>query len=68
MRIGKAAKAVVAAVGGLATALGPVVADDVIGMDEVGTVASALALAAATIYGVWRVPNRADESDAYGVE
>lgn len=58
MKIGRIAKAVVAAVGGLATALSPVVADEVVGLDEVGTVSSALALAVATVYGVWRTPNR----------
>lgn len=62
MKIGKVAKAVVAAVGGLATALSPVVADEVVGLDEVGTITSALAVAVATVYGVWRTPNRDDQA------
>lgn len=61
MRIGKIAKAIVAAVGGLVTAVTPVVADEVIGLDEVGTVAAALAAAVATVYGVWRTPNRNEQ-------
>ncbi|NIJ10635.1 hypothetical protein FHU38_000979 [Saccharomonospora amisosensis] len=57
-RIGRIAKAVVAAVGGLATALTPVVADEVIGLDELGTVVSAIVVAVGTVAAVWRVPNR----------
>lgn len=60
-KVGTYAKAVVAAVGGLATALTPVVADEAIGLDEVGTVASALAVAVATVAAVWRVPNKPQE-------
>lgn len=58
MNVGRVAKAIVAAVGTVVTALTPVVADEVIGLDELGTVVSALVAAAATVYGVWRVPNR----------
>lgn len=57
-KIGRIAKAVVAAVGGLATALTPVVADEVIGLDELGTVAAAIVVAVGTVAAVWRVPNR----------
>lgn len=57
-KVGTYAKAVVAAVGGLATALTPVVADETIGLEEVGTVTSAIAVAVATVVAVWRVPNR----------
>lgn len=52
-------KAIVAAVGGLATALAPIVADDIIGWDEAGAVVSAFVAAGLTVAGVWRVPNRA---------
>lgn len=57
-RAGEVAKAVAAAAGALTTALAPVVADDMIGLDEVGTVTAALAAAVGTVYAVWRVPNR----------
>ncbi|AIJ26351.1 hypothetical protein [Amycolatopsis methanolica] len=53
-----ALKAIVAAIGGLCTAVGPILADNVLDWSEYGTVASALALAAGTVYGVWRVPNK----------
>lgn len=54
----KIAKALVAAVGGLCTALAPVLADDVIGAGELSGVISALVLAAATVYGVFKVENK----------
>ncbi len=57
-RIGTVAKAVTAAVGGLVTALTPVLADDVLGLDEIETVIAAIAAAVGTVYAVWRVPNR----------
>lgn len=57
-RFGKWAKAVVAAVGGLCTALTPVLADDALGLDELGTIGTALAVAVGTVAAVWRVPNK----------
>lgn len=60
-RVGAVAKAVAAAVGGLVTALTPVFADDVLGLDEIETVIAAIAAAVGTVYAVWRVPNRAPQ-------
>lgn len=54
----KYAKAIVAAVGGLCTTLGPVLADDVIGAGELPGVLSALVLAAGTVYAVFKIPNK----------
>jgi F0F1-type ATP synthase assembly protein I len=51
-------KAIVAAVGSLVTVATGVLADDVIGMDEWGALVSALVAAGATVYAVWRAPNR----------
>lgn len=55
---GRAWKAVVAGVGALATALAPIVADDVIGWDEAGGVVSAFVIAVSTAAAVWATPNR----------
>lgn len=59
------AKAVVAAIGSTATAVGTaaatasvVLADDKVDFTEYGTIATALALLVGTIYAVWRTPNR----------
>ncbi|PXY33544.1 hypothetical protein BAY59_10700 [Prauserella coralliicola] len=57
----KIAKALVAAIGGFCTAVTPVLADEVIGLNEWGTVAAALVAAAATVAAVWRVPNQPTE-------
>lgn len=65
MNVGKYAKGIVAAIGGLATALSPVLADDVIGMGEIETVLSAVAVAVLTIVAVIRVPNK-DENTRNG--
>lgn len=54
----KIAKALVAAIGGLCTALAPVLADNVIGAGEWPGVVSAVVLAAGTVAAVWRVPNK----------
>lgn len=54
------AKAIVTAIGGLATVLSGALADNVLGTGEVGSFAAALAVAVVTVYGVWRVPNRAE--------
>lgn len=53
----KNAKAVVAAVGTVVTALSAAIADDVLGTDEIGTVVAVVVTAALTVYGVWRTPN-----------
>lgn len=66
LKIGKVAKAVVAAVGALCTALAPLVADDVIVLDELGPLGTALVTAVATVYGVWRVPNREPDPHSDG--
>lgn len=61
----KSTKALVAAVGTTLTALSTalatislVVGDDAIDVTEIGSVASAVAAAGGTIYGVWRAYNR----------
>lgn len=54
----KAAKAIVAAVGTVVTALTAALADEVLSLDEVGQLVAVVIAAAATIWGVWRVPNR----------
>lgn len=53
----KFAKAIVAAVGALATVLVPILADNVVDAGEAGQVASALVAAVATVYAVYRTPN-----------
>lgn len=55
------AKAVVAAIGTLSTVIGGIIADEVIGADEVGTLVTQLILAGTTIWSVWRVPNKPTE-------
>jgi hypothetical protein len=57
VRVSKVAKAVVAAVGTVATALTGALADDVLNLDEGASLASVLVLAVGTVYAVWRVPN-----------
>lgn len=55
-----AAKAWVAAVGMVVTALASILADSLITSAEWGTLAQVIVTAAfsvATVYGVWRVPN-----------
>ncbi|MBK1785146.1 hypothetical protein [Prauserella cavernicola] len=61
MKIGTIAKTLVGAVGTVVTALAAAVADDVLDVSEGTGLASTLVLAAATVYGVWRVPNAPDE-------
>lgn len=60
-----AAKAVVAAVGATATAVATavaavqvVLADSSLDMGEYGTIVTAVVTLVATVYGVWRTPNR----------
>lgn len=57
MKVSPVAKAVVAAVGALAVALAPVVADDVFNASETAQVVSALVLAVVTVYGVYKKKN-----------
>lgn len=57
-KLGTVAKAVIAATGGLCTALSPLLADNVLDLGEIGGVVSAIAFAAATVAAVWRVPNK----------
>lgn len=52
------AKAVVAAVGTIVTALTAAFTDDVVDIGEVGELTAVVIAAGLTIYGVWRVPNR----------
>lgn len=51
------AKAAVAAVGTVVTALTAALADNVLDVNEVGTVLSTVVVAGLTVYAVWRVPN-----------
>lgn len=59
MKVSPVTKAVVAAVGTLAVALAPVVADDVFSASETSGVVAALVTAAATVYGVYKARNKA---------
>lgn len=52
------AKAVAAAVGGLATVVAGVFADDVLDTSEVAGLVSGLVVAGLTVYAVFRVPNK----------
>jgi hypothetical protein len=58
----KNAKAIVTAVGTVVTALSAALADDVLNQSEIGGLVVAAMAAAATIYAVWRVPNRPADS------
>lgn len=53
----KYAKAVVAAVSSVASALTAALADNVLGTDEWGSIASTVVVAVLGVYAVWRVPN-----------
>ncbi|PXY25140.1 hypothetical protein BAY59_24245 [Prauserella coralliicola] len=61
MKVSEAWKAIVAAVGGVVTVLTVTVADEVIGLDEVGSLGAAVSTLVLTVYGVWRVPNKYPE-------
>jgi hypothetical protein len=52
------AKAIAAAVGGLATVIAAVFADDVLDTSEVGSVIAALVAAAGTVAAVFQVENK----------
>lgn len=60
----KIAKAIVAGIGGLCTALAPLLADNVIGVGDWPAVISALVIAIGTVAAVWRVPNQGSEPKA----
>lgn len=64
MKLSPIAKAVVTAVGGLATALAPIVADDAFNASEAGQFSAALAVAALTVYGVWKARNKPKDDTA----
>jgi hypothetical protein len=57
-RIADRAKAVVGAVGLVVTALDAALADNVLGVDEVGHIISVVIAAGASVYAIFRVPNR----------
>lgn len=61
MRISKAAKTVVAAVGTVVTGLSAAFADDVLSVDETGNLVATIIAGVLTVAAVWRVPNRPDE-------
>jgi hypothetical protein len=53
----KKAKAIVAAVGTVCTALTAALADNVLDGSEAGGIASTVVVGALAVWGVWRVPN-----------
>jgi hypothetical protein len=53
-----AAKATVAAIGTVITALAAAFADDVLSHNEVAGLVSTVVLGAISVYSVWKVPNR----------
>ena len=57
----KAAKAYVAAAGLVVTALTAAFADNILGVDDVGALATALATAVATVVAVYQTPNKPAE-------
>lgn len=61
IKVDKAWKAVIGAVGGLAAVASDVVTDELIGLDELGQLGTAAGVLALTVYGVWRVPNSDDD-------
>lgn len=54
----KIAKALVAAVGSIVTVLTGALADDVLSVDETGSVVATVVTAVLTVWAVWAVPNR----------
>lgn len=56
-RVARVAKAAAGAVGVLATAVTAALADDVLGVDEVGHIVSTVVVGVAAVYAVWRTPN-----------
>lgn len=52
------AKAVAAALGGIATILTATFADDIISVDETGTLISTVIVQGITVWSVWKVRNR----------
>lgn len=54
----KAAKAVVAAVGTVATAVSAMLADNVFDFNEVGTLVTVVLVAGASVWGVYEARNR----------
>lgn len=56
----KVAKSIVAAIGSVLAVLAAAFADNVIDVDEMAAVASALVIAVATVYAVYKVPNKED--------
>lgn len=54
----KTAKAVVAAIGGIATILTAALADNVLNMDETSTIISTVIVQGITVYGVWKTRNK----------
>lgn len=64
IKVSKAWKAVVTAVGGALTVLTGALGDDVLELSELGQLGTATAVLGLTVYGVWKVPNR--DSDPLG--
>lgn len=58
----KSTKAIVSAIGTVVTALSAALADDVLNQSEIGGLVVTIIAAGATIYAVWRVPNRPADS------
>jgi hypothetical protein len=57
----KIAKAIIAAFGTTLTALTVAFADDVLSVEEFGTIASTVVVGAAAVWAVWKVPNKPAE-------
>lgn len=64
----RAAKTLVAAIGTVITALTTAYADDVLSVEEVGTVVSVVIVGIASVYAVWRVPNKPSPDDSLSFE
>lgn len=52
------AKATAAAIGGIATILTAAFADNILSVDETGTIISTVIVQAITVWSVWKVRNR----------
>ncbi len=54
----KATKAIISAVGLVATTLSDLLADNLLDFNEAGSLITKVLVAAATVWTVWRVPNK----------
>ena len=54
----KRTKAIAAAIGGIATILTATLADDILSVDETGTIISTVVVQGITVWSVWKVRNK----------